>query len=453
MSFCKCSGLLSLSVYAILCSGICRSLAEDSVTVKSFTPCATAHYSFGTAVDSSGRVLFTEFSHRQIRSWDPRTGNVEVWRDKDTPGMFGLATGTGGDVFVGLDLGDAGNPGKVMRSGSDRQEEFVMENITRPRQLTCDPAGNLFVVLEGGKVFKWDKTNRNVTEIMTATPPVSGIAVASDGSVYVSEYGVFDVAPEGYSHPLAPGQVKVRKPDGVVSILAKGFWRARGLALHENSLFLCTESNREDHGNAGQLVRIDTQKGTSEILLETLDYPQFPAASPNGKVYFTLGRDNALVSYDSAAPFRKAEALADHVKGSSVRGGSIISKGTPEGIPFSIRAQSVLLAGSFIPDPGAKSMDGWIEVPADQFQLNPNEHSARDAEHPGPGIFELPQVESACDSGRLQIDVFPLRRHQGCRWPMQNVGTANESPAPGFSEQPAAFRFHFSWTAMVPKQK
>ena len=85
---------------------------------------------------------------------------------------------------------------------------------------------------------------------MTALPPVSGLAVGGDGSVYVSEYGVFDVAPEGYSRPSTPGQVKVKRPNGEVVILAKGIWRARVMALHDRTLYLCSESDREDHGNA-----------------------------------------------------------------------------------------------------------------------------------------------------------------------------------------------------------
>ena len=448
----KCPKLLPLWICFVNCLGSPLSLAEGPIPVKSFTPCAAAHYSFGVAVHSSGLVLFTEFSRRKIRGWNPRTGNVEVWYGKDKPGMFGLATGTGGDVFVGLDLGDVGNPGKVMRIDAEQKEEFVMENITRPRQLTCDSMGSLFVVLEGGKVLKWDKVGRNVTEMMTATSPLSGIAVGADGSVYVSEYAVFDVAPEGYSRPLTPGRVKVRKPDGTISTLAEGFWRARGLALHEGILYLCTESNREDHGNAGQLISICTKTGSKKVLIDSLDYPQFPSVGCDGKIYFTLGRDNVLAVCDPAASFHKFKVDTDTMTNFSVRGGTIAWKAIPGGIPFFIRAQSLLLSGSIIPDAGAKSVDGWVELPADQFQLNPADlHPKHDAEHPAPGIFELPRIESGCDSGRLKVDVFPLRRQQGCRWPMQNVGTADESPAPGFSEQPTSFLCYFSWSATPPK--
>ena len=67
-------------------------------------------------------------------------------------------------------------------------------------------------------------------------------------------------------------------------------------------------------------------------------------------------------------------------------------------------------------------------------------------EHPAPGVFESPNSSSQCGAGEIQVEVFQLRRDQGRRWPMQNVGTSEESPAPGFSEQPEAFRFFFRWT-------
>ena len=223
--------LLALLV-CVTASSVAKDAAPRSGTIREIAPCAFAHYSFGTAITTNGLVLFTEFNHRQIQSWNPQTRRLEVWRASNTPGMFGLATGTAGDVFVGMDLGDRGNPGKILRIRADGQEEFIVENITRPRQLTCDSSGILFAVLEGGRILKWNKATRTMTEIMTALTPVSGVAVGGDGSVYVSEYGVFDVAPEGYSRPSTPGQVKVKRPKGEVAVLNKGFWRARGLALH-----------------------------------------------------------------------------------------------------------------------------------------------------------------------------------------------------------------------------
>jgi len=209
---------------------------------------------------------------------------------------------------------------------------------------------------------------------------------------------------------------------------------------------LCTESNREDQGNAGQLVCIDTVTGTYEILLDKLDYPQFPAVSADGRIYFTLGRDNCLVVFDPATPFHDTACPVDGVARLTVRGGRIVWGDSHSGIPFSIHMQAMLIRGLFQPTSGSQQMEGWIEIPADRFHLNTSDlYPRHDSEHPAPGVFELPKSNSQCGRGGIQVEVFPLRRHQGRRWPMQNVGTSEESPAPGFNEQPKAFRFYFRW--------
>lgn len=417
------------------------------VTAHDAAPIAEAHYSFGTAVTRGGNVLFTEFSRRVIQRWNPLEGRTDVWRAKQTPGMFGLSAHGTGDVFVGIDLGDKGNPGKVLRIGADGEQAHIIEGITRPRQLACDAAGNLFVALEGGKILKWERATHTTTELMTAQSPVNGIAVGPDGSVFVGEYGHFRHMSEGYTRPESPGVVKVRRPDGTITVLAGGFWRARGIALSGAHLYLCTEADREDHGNSGLLVRIDTLSGKQETLVEKLDYPQFPAADAQGKIYFTLARDNKLMLYDPASPFRVAAAPASEVQRAAVRGGHIQWVPSADGTSFSILSQSVKLQGSFHLDEGASFMDGYLDVAADRFDLNPRQlYDTFDGEHPAPGIFELPKIRPECASGTITVQVLPLRRHQGQRWPMQNVGTPRESPAPGFSEQPEAFRFYIHWT-------
>jgi sugar lactone lactonase YvrE len=424
-----------------------KSPVAGDLSVSDAIPIAEAHYSFGTAVARDGTVLYTEFNRRVIKRWDPIHGSTDVWRAKQSPGMYGLANNGTGDVFVGFDLGDNGNPGKVLRIGTDGTEAHIIEGITRPRQLACDGDGNLFVALEGGKILKWDRATETTSELMNARPPVNGIAVGPDGSVYVSEYATFKHMAEGYSRPESPGVVKVRRPDGSISILASGFWRARGIALSGTELYLCTESNREDHGNSGLLVRINALTGVAETLIDHLDYPQFPAADAQGRIYFTLGRDNKLMRYDPIDPFQIAPGNAPDLQRATVRGGRISWNPSDGGTCFTILAQSRTIQGFLHPDENAASMEGCLDVPANRLELNPVAlHTTFDSESPSPGIFELPSVQARCSSGNITVQVLPLRCHKGQRWPMQNAGTPNESPAPGFSERPEAFRFYFHWS-------
>jgi sugar lactone lactonase YvrE len=450
-------GTITIAVLLLAPLGVLITASEIQEAVKVPTvagvsacdaiPIAEAHYSFGTAVARDGTVLFAEFNRRVIKRWNPIHGTTDVWRAKQTPGMFGLSANKTGDVFVGIDLGDNGNPGKVLRIGADGTEAHIIEGVTRPRQLACDVAGNLFVALEGGKILKWDHATGMSTELMSAQPPVNGIAIGSDGSLYVSEYATFEQMPEGYSRPKSPGVVKVRRPDGTISVLASGFWRARGIALNGTQLYLCTEADREDHGNSGLLVRINTLTGATETLIDHLDYPQFPSADSQGRIYFTLGRDNKLMQYDPTDSFQVVSSPAPDVQKAAVRGGRITWSPSVDGTCFSIQSQSRTLQGFLHLDEGASSIDGYIDVASNRFDLNldPLYHTF-DSEHPTPGIFELPSVQANCASGTINVEVLPLRCHKGQRWPMQNVGTPNESPAQGFSEQPEAFRFYFHWS-------
>lgn len=447
------TGALAALPAASESQGAVKVSTDGGVSACDAIPIAEAHYSFGTTVARDGTVLFTEFNRRVIKRWNPIHRSTDVWREHQTPGMFGLSANKTGDVFVGIDLGDTGNPGKVLRIGADGTEAHIIEGITRPRQLACDGAGNLFVALEGGKILKWDHATETTCELMSAQPPVNGIAVGSDGSLYVSEYATFKHMAEGYSRPESPGVVKVRRPDGTITVLAGGFWRARGIALSGAQLYLCTEANREDHGNSGMLVRIDTVTGAQETLLDKLDYPQFPAADAQGRIYFTSGRDNKLMLYDPASPFQIVSNPAPDVQRAIVRGGHITWTPLDGGTSLSIQSQNRTLHGSLHLDESAEPMDGYLEVPANRFDLNTKPlYNRFDSEHPSPGIFELPSVKAKCASGTITVQVLPLRSHQGQRWPMQNAGTPNESPAPGFSEQPEAFRFHFHWSPSEKKQ-
>lgn len=432
-----------------ICFPLPLAAADPIVSSPMIEPCAEAHFSFGTAISREGEVLFTEFSRRKIQSWNPLTRRANIWREEPTPGMYGFALSPNRDVLIGLDLGDKGAPGKVLRIAPDQTEEYILENITRPRQITCDEAGNVYVVTEVGAVYRWDVVSRKAELIMTARNPVSGIAVASDGTIYVSEYGTFKHIKEGhYSRPEDPGLVKVRRPDGEISVLAAGFWRARGLALSGDSLYLCTEATREDHGNSGLLVRIDINTGASETILDDVDYPQFPSADAEGRIYFTLARDNYLVVYDPAKPFREVHCPHPAVTGLSVRGGNLKWDPSDEEPWFSIRADDTVIEGSFRPDSEAGIIDGWFELPAAPFDLKHDPlHTEFTGENPAPGIFELPQVTATSEKGALTTVVFPLRSREGQRWPMQNHGTKDESPAAGFSERPSAFRIYFRWSA------
>lgn len=375
---------------------------------------APAHYSFGAAAAPDGSVWFTEFNHQQLRRFVPATGAVEVKRT-GLPGMYGLALDRAGTVFLGQDLGDQGNPGKVLRLDAKTGElRTIIAGITRPRQLVCDPQGNLFVVCETGTLLRWSATDNTVQTVLSGLSTPQGVAVAADGTLYWSEYG---------RAGSVAGRVLQRRPDGTVKTLATGFWRARGLALTpQGALYLTTEANFYDHGSSGLLVRLDTKTGKVTHALQGLDYPQFPCATPEGRVFFACNRDSWLVSFGPTPPTPKAPAL----------------RLTVDSLVIERRA--------------GLPAQGWVRIPAEKLSLNRHElYTDRgDPEHPQPGIFALPTVRLSTPRGRGDSAVIALRGHGGQRFPMTHPGTAQEAPPAGFNESPIAYLVFYRWKDSLP---
>ena len=420
----------------------CAATASLPVGLALETP---AHYAFGCAAAPDGSVWFVEFNHQQLRRYGPGTGRVEV-RLSGLPGMYGLAVGAGGEVFIGQDLGDAGHPGRVLRiDPASGRQETVIEGLTRPRQLALGPAGDLYVVCEAGSVHAGASPSllrvrageARVEVALAGLRTPQGVAVAPAGTVYVSEYGV-----QGQE----PGRILALPPSGESRVLTTGLWQARGLACApDGSLYALTEANREDQGNSGSLVRIDPGTGEQTVLLDGLDYPQFPCVAPDGRVYFVLNRDSWLASFANVPP-GEATPWPDVPDVLVAMSGGRFAPGEPG--EFRLSAGSVRLAGSLIPDPGGRWVQGWARIPAERLSLNPAElyTNRGDPEHPQPGLFELPWVSATASRGSTFVAALAVRGHVGTRYPQTDPGTAREAPAPGFGESPVAYDVYFEWT-------
>jgi hypothetical protein len=463
LSFCR--ALLGFMPLCLLsaCSGLGLVAAESAISgVADFpyhTPQVTldgldllepAHYSFGAAAMADGAVLFTEFNRQKLVKWMPGSGAVELVRSR-LGGMYGVTADTLGNIYVGLDLGDVGYPAKVLQIDREGNERYIIENIKRPRQLASDAAGNVYVATESpGQILKWDAATEVVSVLVDGLNAAQGVAVGEDGSVFFSEYGVFRQDENGSVMPHAAGRVGVCRPDGQIVTLAEGFWRARGIAYMGGALYLACESDYYDHGNAGSIVRIDPRTGAAETLLQGIDYPEFPTAGADGKLYFTLGRDNWLCSYDPDVKVTAGDWCDDDAIQLSMVGGSWSPN--QSGIPFSLQVEDLLLDGRLVPMGRYEAVSGWVRVAADRFDLSRDElYTDRgDPEHPAPGIFELPEVVCEAREGRCRVAVLPVREQVKARWPMTSVGSDGEAAAPGFGESPLAYWVYFEWK---PRQR
>ena len=393
---------------------------------------AEAAYSFGTTVTGSGDVYFTEFGNQRIQRFNVSDGSLTTIVT-DRPGLYGITTDQQGNIFYAQDS-DVGT-GRIVKRTPSGSEEVICSGLTRPRQLSTDADGNVYAVLETRSILKWNSATGNVQTVVNslqiqASSPPQGVAVASDGRIYFSTYSEMG----SYGVALQPGGVWVRETNGSISQVAGGLWRARGLAFHPNGkLYAVTEANAWDQGNSGLLVEIDPTKKTTKNLLAGIDYAQFPAVGPDGRIYVTAARDEKLVAYDPAQQFT-SQAIAEPDLQLSVENATWRETIAQAAFPLGLKIDSVAVDGYLTFGQGASDASMWLKLPASRFSaFDPNQSA------PGPGFFQTPTVTVDWRYGDSQGFAVPLRDHVRCRWPMTNVGTVNESPAPDFSEDPEAF--------------
>ncbi len=408
-------------------------------TPKGLRLLAPCHYSYGTAVAGNGAVWFTEYGHQQLRQLNTN-GTIAVRRIGMT-GMFGLAIDGSNNVFVGRELGDVSNPSKITRITAAGAESDIVTGITRPRQLTTDNAGNVYFATESpSRISRWNQSSGTVDIVISGLPySAEGVAVASDGTIYFSEYGNPEFG--------VPGTVKKRATNGTITTLVDSIWRCRGLVLDaaQQYLYLCTESDQADHGNAGLLAKINVSNGTWTKALEGIDYPQFPSLGTDGNIYFSLTRDSWVGMYNPAASTTDSSWSSNSSVKIGISEGQWSSSGT--GASLTINVGALSFSGMVSSANSNGTVHGWIRIPENLIALDTSElyTGCLPAEHPTPGIYRLPEVKYHTDSGSCLISVIALRGHTGQRWPMQNVGTCNESPAAGFSEKPVAYLVYFAW--------
>ena len=394
---------------------------------------ADAAYSFGATVAPSGDVYFTEFANQRIQRYNAADGSLTTLVT-DRPSLYGITSDRQGNIFYAQD--SDGGTGQIVRRTPSGSEQVICSGLTRPRQLSTDADGNVYAVLETRSILKWNSVTGNVQtvvnslQIPTPSPP-QGVAVASDGRIYFSTYSETG----SYGVMLQPGGVWVRETNGSITQLAGGLWRTRGLAFSPNGkLYAVTEANAWDQGNSGLLVEIDPAKKTTRTLLAGIDYAQFPAVGPDGRVYVTVARDEKLVAYDPAQQFT-SQVIAEPDLALSVENATWRETAAQAAFPLGLTIDTVAVGGYLTFGQGASDASLWLRIPASRFPaFEPNSPAS-----PGPGFFQSPTVTVDWHYGGSQGFAVPLRDHVRCRWPMTDVGTANESPAPDFSEDPGAY--------------
>ena len=434
-------------------------------------------YTMGVAVAPDATVFTAAYSAHLLHAFNANCSALPERHDVPPKsefygygGTYAVLAHTDGSLFVSYDGNGCmkNNPASVgaacafvrqIHLGPTGAEKIVVQNLTSPKQMALDTQGRLYVVEEWEeRIVRWDPRTGTTLIVLqnseyAASGPIEGIAISTSGDLFFSEYGVFGNEvddPRGNGRvagvPLKSGAVWVkRQASGTVELVARGFWRTRGLALDETRgvLFVANEANAWDQGSSGALSRIDLRHGNTVTKVAVgLDYPQFPALQhTTGRIFVPLALHDKLVAYDprpqaAFAPIVSSSLTARNIS-AAVSGGSWapVTTGAGEGKrahaatpTLSLTVQEMdapqQLTGSAALDDGTSpGVSVWVRIPAELIKLYKLELPYNDAYHPGPDNFMLPSVSCSLtradgSHGMCKTSVQVNHKHHGPRWPM-----------------------------------
>jgi hypothetical protein len=419
----------------LLCGALCT--AAPAEFPKGFDrleiagPCG---YSFGITL-FRGDIFYTDFNAQTI--FRLRQGKPDAVL-KEIPALYGITTGKD-EIFYATD-GDQ-KDAAIHRWVPEGSPETVFRGMTRPRQLFFEASGKLLFPLEGeGRIVRLDPGSKELETVADGiTAPQAAVSIKED--IFFTEYGTM----QGDGTPAIQGQVSMlARGKGPKREVAK-IWRARGLsALGPNRLAVLSESDEEDHGSSASFRVMDSAGKVSQ-LVEGFDYPQFNAQDSEGNVLTTAPRDRVVLKFltgPSAGKEERVELGPGMVAFAAVHGrfGKSPEQGGRELKLDGAKSGPV----SFGIQPDEKGrFAGWIRISAAEFP----DLSRQELKYPDPatqtytpGVFAVPDLRVvAAEGATVQHHVIPQRGNKGVRWPMSHVGTGQETPAPGFSEEPVAY--------------
>eukprot|EP01043_Picozoa_sp_COSAG02_P061096 COSAG02_NODE_8131_length_2695_cov_20.340909_1_plen_494_part_00 len=310
-------------------------------------------YTMGVAVQQATAMVFAaEYNSFNLHSFNA-SGKLAFGRRRAVypksefygfGGIFAvLAKDDGRSLYLAYDGNGcmSGNPASLgapcafvrhVELGPAGAERVAVRNLTTPRQMALDSQGRLYISEEWPEqIVRWNPRTGEQTVVLrnseyAASGPLEGLAISSTGDLYFSCYGQFgnqiSIATGSVSGvPLKSGAVWVKRGGatssgggGAIELMARGFWRTRGLALDEarGYLYVANEANAWDQGTSGCLSQIDLASGSVKKVAVGLDYPQFPSIElTTGRVFVPLALHNKLVAWDPrpASAFTPATGL------------------------------------------------------------------------------------------------------------------------------------------------
>jgi uncharacterized protein (TIGR03437 family) len=246
-------------------------------------PAARLFRPSGVARDSQGRIYFADSQNHRIRCLDSQ-GLVRTVAGTGEPGF----RGDGGPALSA----QLNSPGAL---AVDAFDNLYIADTGNHRVRVLSPAGAIRTVAGTGRV-EFSADNQPASEAALVLP--SGLAIDSDGRIYVSERGSHRVrrfTPGGAITTVAGTGVRGVPVENSSAILAS-LNEPMGIALDPvGDLYVADRSNHA-------LRVVDAKTGRLRTLLTNLRAPESLAVSPAGVVYFSESQTHTISRLTPGGP-------------------------------------------------------------------------------------------------------------------------------------------------------
>ena len=249
---------------------------------------------FGLTVTREGAVFAADGMSMVAVSPDGEVSRPTMFTREGYPGFIrGIAAaGSGGNVYVTTSAGEI-----VLYDFQTGQSKILVSELNELYDLHQAPDGSV-VVAEGGEGRLLKVTlDGDVTVLARGLSHPTGVAVADDGSIYVSESGAG----------------KVSLIDGGVSTLVEGLVSPQGIALLGQELLVLDAMSKELlavslHTNDRKIIAsglpVGSQPGvTPKLLMGIAGLIQGPltpfsglAVGPNGTIYVAADGEGSVLA-------------------------------------------------------------------------------------------------------------------------------------------------------------
>lgn len=246
-----------------------QAMAHDGMPNGMFVIGDIGSSSYGVATGADGRVYYADYSGTiRVKSPD-KLGYVSLLSKEEQmntgiSNLYAIAINGEGNIVYGQDGENSGGCVGIYNV-TTKTKATIITSLTRPRQITLDSDGNVYVACEDGAIKKWEKSTGTVSPVTSNLFGAQGIAVLPDGTIYVLCYSRHSDSPLiGVSYSGGKlYQINNGKANAVFGGDTQYVWRARGLTVDEHGyLYVSGESNAWDNGNSSLFARFNPGQRT-----------------------------------------------------------------------------------------------------------------------------------------------------------------------------------------------